>query len=141
MTVFTAAVILPLTRPAFARPPAAPPITAETLTDAHVTAAIDAIVAVKALPNLSDATRHELSFWHGYSVFQVAVAVQEPRTLESARRALPMLREALGLLEDVGEYPASVGVTIESLRANVGEFVAVQEAIIRRGAAARSPVR
>lgn len=99
----------------------------------HFEYAIQVISPVKDLPNLSQATVHELNFWHGYSVLRAAAAEQEPRTLATARAALPRFEEALQLLEEVGEYPSAVNVDIESLRADVRTFIDIQRAIIRRG--------
>lgn len=101
--------------------------------------AIEALVAAKELPNLSPGVRHQLNFWHGYAVLQSAVDEQEPRTLETARATLPKFRQALELLQDVGDYPATVNVNIEQLRGNVDTFITIQEAIIARGGASSSP--
>lgn len=103
--------------------------------------AIASIELAKELPNLSDAMGHQLNFWHGYALLSSAADEQEPRTLESARATLPKFQRVLELLEDVGDYPASVGVSIEMLRSNVETFIEIQEAIIRRGGEGRASVR
>jgi hypothetical protein len=95
--------------------------------------AIEAISAVGVLPNLSDATRHALNFWHGYSLLRIASGEQEPRTVESARAALPKFLEVRALFADVGDYPATVNVQIATFREQVETFIEIQEAIIRRG--------
>jgi tetratricopeptide (TPR) repeat protein len=98
--------------------------------------AIEAISAVGVLPNLSDATRHALNFWHGYSLLRIASGEQEPRTVESARAALPKFLEVRALFADVGDYPATVNVQIATFREQVETFIEIQEAIIRRGGGA-----
>jgi tetratricopeptide (TPR) repeat protein len=94
---------------------------------------VEAMVAVKELPNLSPRGRHQINFWHGYALLWSAAREQEPRTLETARATLPKFREALELLRDVGDYPSTVNVNIDELRGNVATYIEIQEAIIARG--------
>lgn len=89
--------------------------------------------AASELPNLGDSMRHQLNFWHAYSLFRVAVEEQEPRTLETAQSTLPTFRRVLELLGDVGDYPSTVNVTLSELVDNVNTFIEIQEAIIKRG--------
>ena len=91
------------------------------------------IVVAKSFANVTEPTLHQLNFWHAYSVLQTAVAEQEPRTLETARSTLPKFQEVLALLDDVGEYPATVSVSLQNMRSNVDVYIEIQEAIIRRG--------
>jgi len=95
--------------------------------------AIDALSAAAGLPNLTEETRHSLNFWHGYALLQQSIGEQESRTLEVARLTLPKFLRVLELLDAVGDYPATVNVTIERLRDAVAQYIDVQEAIIRRG--------
>ena len=95
--------------------------------------AITWFTAAKELDGLSQDTVHQLNFWHGYSVFRAAIIEQEPRTLEVARATLPKFRQALELLNDVGEYPSTVNVDIRQQREAVETYIEIQEAVIRRG--------
>jgi tetratricopeptide (TPR) repeat protein len=92
-----------------------------------------ALSAVRALPGLTDETRHEISFWLGYAILKGAALEQEPRTLETARSTLPSFQRVLELFGDVGDYPTRVNVDLAELRSNVQTYVEIQEAIIRRG--------
>ncbi len=95
--------------------------------------AISTIIRTKALPNLSPEMTHQLNFWHGYSILQATIPEQAPNTLESARATLPKFRQALRLLQDVGNYPSTVNVTIGDLISNVNTYIEIQDAIIKRG--------
>lgn len=95
--------------------------------------AITALRAAQQLPNLGEESVHQMNFWLGYAILRSASEEQEARTVETARATLPDFREALELLENVGDYPATVNVNIDQLRSNVNAFIAIQEAIIARG--------
>lgn len=95
--------------------------------------AIRGLTAAKELPNLSDPVRHQLNFWHGFSLYQSAVAEQEPQTLGSAQSSLPKFQEAMRLLQDTGDYPSTVNVNLAQLLENATTYVEIQEAIIKRG--------
>ncbi len=94
---------------------------------------ITGMSAASQLPNLSDAMIHQLDFWHGYCLVQAATPEQEPMTLETANATLPKFQEALQLLTGTGEYAASLNVDFAQLIENVGTFIEIQDAIIRRG--------
>ena len=61
--------------------------------------AIESLEAAKRLPNLAPAMNNQLNFWHGYSLYQMAVAEQEPQTLGTANSSLPKFNQAVGLLQ------------------------------------------
>jgi tetratricopeptide (TPR) repeat protein len=91
------------------------------------------MTAAKQLPNVPEAMRNQLNFWHGYSLFQSAMAEQQPQTLQTAQATLPKFREALQLFNQSGNYPASVNVNIAQLVDNANTYIEIQDAIIRRG--------
>jgi len=95
--------------------------------------AIANLEAAKRLPNLTPAVTNQLNFWHGYSLYQMAVAEQEPQTLGTANASLPKFNQAVGLLRQSGEYPASVGVNLQDLLSNAATYIEIQDAIIKRG--------
>jgi tetratricopeptide (TPR) repeat protein len=95
--------------------------------------AITGLAAAKELPNLSQEMIHQLNFWHGFSIYQLAVKAQEPQSLQTAQASLPRFQEAMRLLSDSGAYPASVNVNLAQLLDNVNTYVEIQEAIIQRG--------
>jgi len=94
---------------------------------------IRGMVAAKELPNLSEAMMSQLNFWHGYSIYQIAVKEQEPQSLATAQSSLPKFNEAVGLLRQAGEYPATVNVDLATLLDNAATYIEIQDAIIRRG--------
>jgi tetratricopeptide (TPR) repeat protein len=95
--------------------------------------AIAGFRAAKELPEISQSMRNQLNFWHAFSLYQSAVRAQEPQTLETANRTLPMFQEAMGLFQNSGDYPASVNVNIQQLMDNTNTYVEIQDAIIKRG--------
>lgn len=95
--------------------------------------AISTIAAAKQLPNLPESMNHQLNFWHGYSLYQQAVAQQEPNTLETAQATLPKFRQALQLFQNVGNYPSTVNVNIQQFLDGATTYIEIQDAIIKRG--------
>lgn len=90
--------------------------------------------AAKRLPNLSDAMRHQLNFWHGWSLFQIGIKQQAPGTLASAKATLSKFQEALKLFNDVGDYPKTAAkLDPKQLRDNTQTYIDIQAAIIKRG--------
>jgi tetratricopeptide (TPR) repeat protein len=95
--------------------------------------AIKLVAAAKEMPNLGTEMNHQLSFWHGYSIYQIALAEQKPATVETARATLPKFQQALALLQQVGDYPRTVNVNMEQFLTGVNTYIEIQEAIIKRG--------
>ena len=58
---------------------------------------------------------------------------QAAQTLATAQATLPKFRSAIALLNQSGEYPASVNVNLGELLANANTYVEIQDAIIKRG--------
>ena len=94
---------------------------------------IDGMSAAKELPNLTPEMTNQLNFWHGFSLYQSAVAEQEPQTLQTANATLPKFNQAVELLRASGDYPTSVGVNLQQLLDNAATYVEIQDAIIKRG--------
>lgn len=95
--------------------------------------AITGMSAAKELPGVSEDLTNQLNFWHGFSIYQMAVKEQETQTLATAQSSLPKFRQAMGLLQQAGDYPSSVNVNMTQLMENANTFVEIQEAIIKRG--------
>jgi len=91
------------------------------------------MAAAKQLPNLSPEMTAQLNFWHGYSIYQMAVAEQEPQTLATAQSSLPKFNQAVSLLQQSGDYPTSVNVNLQQLLENATTYIEIQDAIIKRG--------
>ena len=95
--------------------------------------AIAGMTMAKELSGLSEGLTSQLNFWHGFSIYQAAVAEQEPQTLGSAQSTLPKFQEAMGLLGQSGDYPGTVNVNLTQVLENLTTYVEIQEAIIKRG--------
>jgi hypothetical protein len=89
--------------------------------------------AAQRLPNLSQAMRNQLAFWHGYALFQQAIKEQRPQTAASAQATLPKFQEARQLLANAGAYPTTIDVSLGELQENVATYIEIQEAILRQG--------
>jgi tetratricopeptide (TPR) repeat protein len=95
--------------------------------------AITGMGAAKQLPNLTPEMTSQLNFWHGYSLYQMAVAEQEPQTLQTAQASLPKFNQAVELLQQSGDYPSTVNVNLQQLLDNAQTYIEIQDAIIKRG--------
>ncbi len=89
--------------------------------------------AAKRLPNLSESMLSQLNFWHGFSIHRGAVLEQEAQTLPTAQVTLPKFLQARDLLNQSGDYPASVSLDLAQLLENIATYIEIQEAIIKRG--------
>jgi hypothetical protein len=73
-----------------------------------------------------------VSFFHGYSLMKQAITVQEPGTVESARRALPMFQRARAMIA-AGEAYAGSASSRATLLKDIDTYIEIQNALIRRG--------
>ncbi len=91
------------------------------------------VMAKEDIP-VSAEFRQQLDFWHGYAIFQRAIRRQEPNTVQSAQATLPEFRQARELMQAGQGYVQRTGVVqLGPLLENVGTYIEIQEAIIRRG--------
>lgn len=74
----------------------------------------------------------QLNFWHGFSLYNQAMAIQEAGTVESARQTLPMFEQSRELLQSGRDYAPTVNVDFEQLMTGVNTYIEIQEAIIAR---------
>ena len=93
---------------------------------------IAGVVAAKTL-DLNAETKAQMDFWHGYGIYMKALVLQEPNTLDSARRTAPMFEQAIPLLEAGASYAPSVGIPPDQIPAAARQYLDIQNAIIRRG--------
>ena len=95
--------------------------------------AIRGFTAGKRLVSMSDPMYEQLSFWHGFALFNAAVREAAAQTLASAELTLPMFEQAMELFASAGDYPARVNVNMTQLLENADTYIEIQEAVIRRG--------
>ncbi len=89
--------------------------------------------AAERLPNLSQAMRNQLAFWHGYALFQQAIQEQAPQTVATAQAALSKLQEARQLLASSGGYATTIDVRVDELQESIATYIDIQQAILRGG--------
>lgn len=98
---------------------------------------VQLIEMAKQLPVQDPMVRSQLDFWHGYGIFNQATALQEPNTLQSAQRTLPMFQQALQFFRAGQQYATSptspVRANYQQYLQNSQDFIEIQELIIRRG--------
>lgn len=79
-------------------------------------------------------TKAELDFWHGWSVLQRAIKMQEPQTLQTAERTKPMFEQALRLFQASKSYAdAQPSINYGQMTQAAETYIEIQDAIIRRG--------
>lgn len=93
--------------------------------------AVTGLQAAKSF-QVNTATRQEFDFWHGYTLYNQAIQAQAPQTLESARAALPVFEQARDLLNAGRAAAGRSGVNIQQLLDAVGQYIEIQQVIIRR---------
>ncbi|HSJ14757.1 MAG TPA: tetratricopeptide repeat protein [Longimicrobiales bacterium] len=77
-------------------------------------------------------TKGMANFFHGYAIYDQAVAAQQAGSVASARRSLPMFQRARTLLEGAGGYTEQAKARGDLLNA-IQRYVEIQEALIKRG--------
>ena len=98
------------------------------------TFAADILETAKGEFEVSEQMASQLNFWHGWSLYNHGLALQEPSTLDSARQSLPIFQNALRLFELGRGYAATVeSINLSEILAATQTYVEIQDAIIRRG--------
>lgn len=84
--------------------------------------------------DVSSEVREQLHFFHGFSLYQRGVRIQEPQSLDSAQRSLPVFQEARRLIQQGEGHVRRTGAAdYDELMNAVNTYIEIQEAIIRRG--------
>ena len=98
------------------------------------TFAISLLERTKGEFEVSDDMSSQLNFWHGWSLYNHGLALQEPSTIDSARQSLPVFQQALRLFEAGRAYAATVAsINLTEILTAAQTYVDIQDAIIRRG--------
>lgn len=75
----------------------------------------------------------QLDFWHAYSLYQQAVAEQEPQTVETAEATLPKFRRARELFQASETYAnQQSSIDLGKFLDATSTYIEIQEAIIER---------
>ena len=80
----------------------------------------------------SPQTRGMINFFHGFALLRKGIVAQNPSTVASARASLPLFQEAKRLLEAAEAYTEQANAR-RSLLQNADQYIAIQEALIKRG--------
>lgn len=79
-----------------------------------------------------DAAKAFVNFFHGFSLLNQAIGVNEPNTVASARESLPMFQRAKELLQAAGAYTEQAA-TRTQLMQQADQYIEIQELLIKRG--------
>ena len=83
--------------------------------------------------DVSTQARETYDFWHGFSLYQRGIVLQEAETLEAANRTLPMFREALALFQrGKGYADRTASINLQQFVDATGVYIEIQDAIILR---------
>lgn len=85
---------------------------------------------------LSENTKGQLDFYFAYSLFRQAVIDQQPETVRSANASLPKFKEVTRMvgLSHVAAYGrANHPALYQQLRDHTQQYIAIQNAVIRKG--------
>lgn len=78
-------------------------------------------------------TKAELDFWHAWSLLQSAIKIQEPQTVETARRTKPMFEQALRLFQASKSYAdAQASINYGQMTQAATTYIEIQDAILKR---------
>jgi tetratricopeptide (TPR) repeat protein len=94
--------------------------------------ALEGIVAAKEY-QVSAETMQELNFWHGWTLYQRGILIQEPQTLDSAQRSAPMFRQAKDFFQSAQAYAQQRNINLTQILQATDTYIEIQDAIIRRG--------
>ncbi|MYH49863.1 MAG: tetratricopeptide repeat protein [Gammaproteobacteria bacterium] len=98
------------------------------------TFAANILETAKSEFEVSEQMASQLNFWHGWSLYNHGLSVQEPNTIDSARQSLPIFQQALQLFELGRAYAATVdSINLTEILGAAQTYVDIQDAIIRRG--------
>lgn len=98
--------------------------------------ALRVIGLAKSFENeVSEGTRGQLDFWHGFSLFNQALEQERPQTLETAQLTLPKFQQAARffVLPRVAAYAEANAIGLQQFRDATQQYIEIQEAIIQRG--------
>ncbi|MDT8340509.1 MAG: tetratricopeptide repeat protein [Longimicrobiales bacterium] len=94
--------------------------------------ALEGILAAKEY-QVSAENRQEFNFWHGWVLYQQGMQAQEPQTVQSAQRSVPLFRQAKDLFESARGYAQQRGINLTQILDATNQYIEIQDAIIRRG--------
>ena len=77
-------------------------------------------------------TMQQIQFFQGFSLFELAMNVAEPETLESAQESLPMFQEARDVMAGAADWAEEEGISLAETLEAVDTYVEIQETIIER---------
>jgi tetratricopeptide (TPR) repeat protein len=95
--------------------------------------AIRAFSAAKTIPGLSEDMTNQINFWHGFSLYSMALPVADEQTLASAQATLPQFQEAQRLLQGTGGYAQANGINFQPIVDATNTWIEICEGIIQRG--------
>ncbi len=83
----------------------------------------------------SGRVRGQVDFWYGYALYNQALELEKPQTLQSAQRTLPGFQRASQLFArpEVASYASAQSISLQQFKDATQQYIEIQEAIIQRG--------
>lgn len=94
--------------------------------------ALRGLVAAKSF-DVNAETKAELDFWHGWSIYHQAMALEKPQNLQSATQTKPMFEQAKALFTSGRPFAAKAGVNLQQIMDAVDTYIEIETVLIRRG--------
>ena len=82
--------------------------------------------------NVSTEFREQLNFFHGYALMRLGEQIQQPQSLETARRSLPIFQRAREMVQAGEGHAQRTGQSVAGLLDPIDTYIEIQEAIIAR---------
>jgi tetratricopeptide (TPR) repeat protein len=94
--------------------------------------ALRGILAAKSF-EVNAETKAELDFWHGWTIYHQAMALEKPQNLQSATQTKPMFEQAKALFTQGRSFAQKANVNIQQIMDAVDTYIEIETVLIRRG--------
>lgn len=74
-----------------------------------------------------------LDFWHGWSIYHQAMALEKPQNLQTATQTKPMFEQAKALFQAGRPFAQKSGVNLQQILDAVDTYIEIETVLIRRG--------
>ena len=74
-----------------------------------------------------------LDFWHGWSIYHQAMALEKPQNLQTATQTKPMFEQAKALFGAGRSFAQKSGVNLQQIMDAVDTYIEIETVLIRRG--------
>jgi tetratricopeptide (TPR) repeat protein len=94
--------------------------------------ALRGLLAAKSF-EVNAETKAELDFWHGWTIYHQAMALEKPQNMQSATQTKPMFEQAKTLFTAGRSFAQKANVNIQQIMDAVDTYIEIETVLIRRG--------